>query len=86
MTKMGGIKKKNNTLSGVFLGEFALFDLPASFLLRKRFFCRHPVPIFRKKAERLFWSLRRGFVFAAQKLGCHRCTVFVAANHEVVSL
>jgi hypothetical protein len=33
MTKMGGIKKKNNTLSGVFLGfyPFRLIVLPASF-------------------------------------------------------
>jgi hypothetical protein len=54
-TKVGRIIKKNNTLSGVFFGGIW------------KVFCRHLVPIFRKKARRRFMGMKGGIVFASQK-------------------
>jgi hypothetical protein len=75
MTKMGGIKKKNNTLSGVFFG-FRLTDLPSTILQHKRFFCR--------EGEKAFLEFKAGSVFASQKWDATDAP-FLFANEIVYS-
>jgi hypothetical protein len=62
---MGGIKKKNNTLSGVFLG-FRLTDLPASF--------------FAEKAGRRFMGMKGGVLFLLRKNGLPQMHSFCSSQ------
>jgi hypothetical protein len=71
MTKMGGIKKKNNTLSGVFLGEFALFDLSSCgyYFAAQKVFLPTPSSDFSEEGGKAFLEFKAGFCFCCAKIG-----------------